>query len=214
MAWEPETAFIGDGVEGLLRTLADLPPTLIYLVIGVGAALENIFPPVPADTFVLLGAFLATSGRASPWLVFLVTWLANVSTALVVYAMARRYGRSFFATPVGRWLLQPRQLEQINRFYMHWGVPAIFFSRFLPAFRAVVPVFAGVIHLPLRRVFFPLAAASALWYGTLVIIGAIAGRNWQALLNAVGRVNSMLALVALALLGALLAWWWRTRRRK
>jgi membrane protein DedA with SNARE-associated domain len=48
-------------------------------------------------------------------------------------------------------------------------------SRFLPAFRALVPVFAGVTRVPLRRVLLPLALASALWYGALVYLGAMAG---------------------------------------
>ena len=79
-----------------------LPPGLIYLVIGVGAAVENVVPPIPADTFVLLGAFLAESGRASPWLVFLFTWVCNVVSAVMVYRLARRYGTGFFTTRAGR----------------------------------------------------------------------------------------------------------------
>jgi hypothetical protein len=61
------TLFRPEGcIDAVLEWLADLPPVLIYLVIGIGAAVENVFPPVPADTFVLLGAFLAASGRAEP----------------------------------------------------------------------------------------------------------------------------------------------------
>ena len=78
--------------SAILDYLVSLPPVLIYLIIGAGAAVENIVPPVPADTFVLLGAFVAAKGNASPLLVFLVTWGANVLSALLVFALARRYG--------------------------------------------------------------------------------------------------------------------------
>src|SRR5690606_19696000 len=111
--------------------------------------------------FVLVGAFLAESGRASAWIVFLVTWLCNVLSAVAVYFLARRYGQGFFATNIGHWLLRPQQIAQIGRFYERWGVPAIFVSRFLPAFRALVPVFAGVTHVPLVRLLPPMAIASA-----------------------------------------------------
>ena len=47
-------------------------------MIGAGAGIENIIPPVPADTFVLLGAFLSVSGRADPVIVFVATWVCNV----------------------------------------------------------------------------------------------------------------------------------------
>jgi membrane protein DedA with SNARE-associated domain len=162
------------------------------VVIGLGAAIENVVPPVPADTFVLLGAFLAAAGRADPVMVFLFTWVANVGSAVGVYGLAHRYGKSFFATPAGHWLLKPRQLEQIGRFYERYGTPAIFLSRFLPAFRALVPVFAGVTHVPLRRVIGPLAVASALWYGALVYLGALAGRNWSAIVAFFGRASTVL----------------------
>ena len=189
-----------------------LPPGLIYLVIGVGAAVENVVPPIPADTFVLLGAFLAESGRASPWLVFLSTWVCNVVSAVMVYRLARRYGTGFFTTRAGHWLLRPKQLETIGVFYERWGVPAIFVSRFLPAFRALVPVFAGVTHVPLTRVLPPLAIASAVWYGALVYIGAMASRNWDVIMRFFGQFSSALLVVASILIVLVAAWWVRSRR--
>ncbi|MFW6202437.1 MAG: DedA family protein [Gemmatimonadota bacterium] len=199
-------------IQGVLDPLTRLPSALVYVVIGVGAAIENVFPPVPADTFVLVGAFLAVTGRTDPLIVFLVTWVPNVITAIAVYALAYRYGRAAFGTTAGRWLLKPRQLEQIADFYGRWGTPAIFVSRFLPAFRAVVPVFAGISHLPPRYVIAPIAMASVLWYGVLVYIGTTAGRNWRTIVGLVARVNDVLLVLALALAALLALWWWRTRR--
>jgi membrane protein DedA with SNARE-associated domain len=201
-------------MDAVLGWLAQLPPVFIYAVIGVGAAVENIVPPIPADTFVLLGAFLSETTGATPLLIFLVTWTANVGSAVGVYYLAHRYGQSFFATNVGHWLLLPRQLQQIGGFYARWGTPAIFVSRFLPAFRALVPVFAGVTRVPLRRVLLPMAAASALWYGALVYLGAMAGRNWEAILGFVSRVSGVLLAVAVVLIAAVAWWWWRSRRRE
>jgi membrane protein DedA with SNARE-associated domain len=200
-------------MDAALGWLAHLPPVLIYVVIGIGAAVENVIPPIPADTFVLLGAFLADSTGATPLLIFMVTWVANVGSAVGVYYVARRYGQSFFATNVGHWLLQPRQLQQIGGFYARWGTPAIFVSRFLPAFRALVPVFAGVTHVPLRRVLLPMAVASGLWYGALVYLGAMAGRNWHAIVAFVQRVSGGLLAVAVLLIALVAWWWWRSRHR-
>lgn len=200
-------------MDSVLRTLAGLPPILIYLVIGTGAAVENVVPPIPADTFVVAGAFLAAAGRASPWMVFLVTWVLNVGTALGVYALARRYGRAFFDTAAGHWLLRPHQLEQVGRFYDRWGTAAIFGSRFLPMLRSIVPVFAGVTHVPFWHVAPPVALASGLWYGALVYAGAAAGRNLDAIVRLIDRAGTSLIIVAAVLIGAVLFWWRRTRRK-
>ena len=50
-------------LERLLDALAALPLAPTYLVLMVLSAVENIFPPVPADTAVALGAFLALAGH-------------------------------------------------------------------------------------------------------------------------------------------------------
>jgi membrane protein DedA with SNARE-associated domain len=199
-------------VERLLEWLAALPPVVLYVTIGVGAALENVVPPIPADTFVLVGAFLAGSGQADPVLVFLSTWVANVCSALLIYGLARRYGAAFFVSPLGKRLLQPHQIEHVHRFYHRWGIAAILLSRFLPGLRAVVPVFAGLARLTPARVAPPLAAASALWYGVLVYAGAFAGANLDAILAAFERLGTALLWIVAPILLALAYWWWRTRR--
>ncbi len=160
----------------------------------------------------LFGAFLAARGRANEWVVWLVTWLANVSSAMMVYALARRFGQSFFDSRIGRRILHPGQLEGVGRFYARWGEVAIFFSRFLPGFRAVVPVFAGVTGLGTFRTLLPVLAASGFWYGFLVVAGGVAGRNWDAIEATFARVMSVLGWVAVPLAIVLLVWWWRTRR--
>lgn len=198
-------------MDRLLELLGSLPPELIYVLLGAGAAVENIFPPVPADTFVLLGAFLADRGRANVWIVFAVTWVANVVSALAVYRLARRYGDGFFRTSIGRRLLRPRQMDRISRFYRKWGTPAILVSRFLPGFRSVVPVFAGIVRLQPLRVAIPLGFASAVWYGALVVGGQFAGRNLGAIVRVFSRASTVLLLVAAALLALIAVWWWKTR---
>lgn len=198
-------------VERILQTLGEVAPHWIYLVVGAGAAIENVFPPIPADTFVVLGAFLSAEGRATGLGVFAVTWTTNTATALMTYALARRWGRAFLGTRLGRWLLRPRQLDRLAALYDGHGAKIIFFSRFLPAFRVLVPVFAGISHLAFWRTAVPVALASALWYGVLVYVGVVFGRNWRVILEAVGNVNTVLLVIAGTFAVGLTVIWWRTR---
>jgi membrane protein DedA with SNARE-associated domain len=182
--------------------------------IGLGAAIENFIPPVPADTFVLFGAFLAAAGRASPWVVFLVTWSCNVASAMLVYYLARRYGKAFFQSKFGTMLLNEHQLKRIDSFYERWGIPAIAFSRFLPAFRAMVPVFGGVSKVPVFKLALPLALASGVWYGLLVYLGTMAGDNFDAVLATFEKYNRILLIVAAVLLTGFAVWWVRSRKQQ
>lgn len=195
----------------MLGFLQGAPPVLAYSVLGVGAALENIVPLIPADTFVLLGGFLAARGWGSPGTVFFVTWTANVSSALLVYAASYRYGATFFGTRLGRFVLDAGQLDTVRRFYRRWGSAAIFYTRFLPGLRAVAPVFAGLTHQRPLSVALPLLVASAIWYGALVWLGGLAGRNLDSILELQSRVNLTLVGIAVIVSGVLALWWIRSR---
>lgn len=199
-------------LDRVMSWLLGAPEPLVHLVLGLFAALENIFPPVPADMVIVFGGFLAGLRGMSIGMVFLVVWVGNVLGALVVYGLGRRYGAAFFRTRLGAFLLHPEQLRRLDYFYRRYGPGVIFVSRFLPVFRAVVPAFAGVARVGIVRTTLPLAAASALWYGALVRLGALAGANWQTVVDSLAEAGRWLGLVA-ALLIVAAGWWWRRTRR-
>jgi len=190
-----------------------LPDLMLYLGLGVGAALENVIPVIPADVFVALGGFLSGVGNLQARWVFLATWIFNVASALLMYRLGHKHGRPFFESGVGRYVLKPHQLDGMGRFYDRWGTPGIFLARFLPGIRSVVPIFAGVTHQGWLAVATPITVASAIWYGGLVWLGALAGQNLDALSRQLGRVNGVLASMAVVVGGGVLVWWWRTRHR-
>ena len=199
-------------MDSLLAWLASVPISTLYAVLAVAAALENIFPPVPADTVVALGSFLAARGRGNVLAAFLATWLGNVTSAMIMYGIGRRYG----AERLERRLLGDRgpQAEQrLQSLYGRYGVIALFMSRFIPGVRAIVPPFAGALRVPRVRTALAIASASAIWYGTVSYLGFTLGGNWPRVVQLISDYGRALALTAAALLllGAVI--WW-TRRKK
>lgn len=199
-------------MDDALALLTELPPLAVYLVLALGATVENIVPAVPADTFILVGGFIAGLGTLNGGVAFAVVWSFNVAGAVAVYALGRRYGRDFFRTGRGRRLIPDHQWDRLETFYQRFGVAAIFAGRFLPGFRALVPVFAGAAGLGPVRVVPPLLVASAIWYGMLVRLGYVAGDNLDAVIAMLARAQRVLLVVSI-LLAALVVWlWWRGRR--
>ena len=198
-------------LEAFLRLVGSIPVETVYLLVGLGAAVENLFPPVPSDVVVVAGGILADRGMLDIRLVFVVAWASNLLLALGVYVAARRFGGGIFATRWGRWLLRPAQLERMSLFYEDYGTLTILVSRFFPVFRVLVPAFAGISRLGFWRTAIPLAIASAAWYAALVFGGVLASRNVPRIVNALTTINTTAAVVALVL-GVTLAWlWWRSR---
>ena len=198
----------------LIVWMSRVPDPLVYAVLGLGAALENVIPAIPADTFVALGGFLSEVGDLDARWVFIATWLCNVLSAMVTYRLGYLHGKPFFEHGWGKYLLKPHQMDRMGHFYDRWGTQAIFLTRFLPGIRAVVPVFAGVTHHGWLMVAVPMALASAIWYGGLVWIGVLVGENVEALAALLNRVNLVLATVAVIVAGCAMWWWWKTRHAK
>ena len=63
------------------------------------------------------------------WLVFLLTWIANVSSGAGVYAVARRHGETVTRGFLGRHIFTPNTVAHIAEQYRRHGTYGIFFSR-------------------------------------------------------------------------------------
>ena len=194
--------------------MEQLPPGPLYLLIALLAGIENIFPPVPSDVAVSLGAFLAGRGVMETWRVFLLTWIANVASGAGVYALARRHGELVTRGFLGRHIFTVTTVAHIEEQYRRHGIYGIFISRLLPVWRGVVMPFAGIARVSPWRALVPMALASALYYGALIYLVSRLGTDLETVVAALKRVNSVLAIVAGALLLIIVAWLARRRLRR
>jgi LPXTG-motif cell wall-anchored protein len=74
--------------------------------------------------------------------------------------------------------------------------------------------FAGIARVSPARALIPMALASAVYYGALTYMINRLGTDLDAVLAFVARVNSVLAIVAGALILVIVVWIVRRRRRK
>jgi membrane protein DedA with SNARE-associated domain len=184
------------------------------VLIAVLAAVENIFPPVPADVAVSLGAFLSGRGVMNGWIVFVLTLAANIGSGAGVYALARRHTAAISRGFLGKHVLTPATMTHIAEQYRRHGMYGIFISRLLPVWRAVVMPFAGMAGVPPRRALIPMALASAVYYGALTLLVSRIGTNIDDVLRFVRQMNSVLAIVAGGLILIIVLWLVRRRLRR
>ena len=199
-------------LDRFLDWVAQLPELAVYVVLMALSALENVFPPVPADVAVVLGAFLAQRGLTSAPLLGVLCWLANTTSAAAMYFYARRRGPQFFESGWRRKLMPPEAIAAIQTAYERHGVLGIFLSRFLPGIRAAVTPFAGVVGMSPMRALLPAASASAIWYAVLVGFGSFLGLNWETARGMVDDANRVLAAISVAVTVAVIVWLRRRRR--
>ncbi len=202
-------------MEGFLAWLTELPPAALYLALALTAAVENFFPPAPADTVVAFGAFLAARGDATLAGAFLSTWLGNVAGALIVYGVAKRY----HGAPLIQRLMgseDARTNLRLRSLYQRRGMAAIFLSRFLPGVRAIVPPFAGLLRLPFLPVAGAIAVASGVWYGIIAWLAYNAGTNWEQIQERIvmfsRNAGAVAVVIVLIVVAVVIVMRWRARR--
>jgi membrane protein DedA with SNARE-associated domain len=197
-----------------LERLEALPVAALYAALAIIAAIENIFPPIPADTVVAFGSFLAARGHGTAVGAFLATWIGNVSGAMLMYALGRHFGADWLHERMTRRGGGSDMQIRLEKMYGKYGLAAIFMSRFLPGLRAIVPPFAGALRVPPVRAGLMIGIASAIWYGAITVAAYNLGENWEVAVEKIGGVQRGLAITAGVIAVVVLAAWMIRRRRR
>lgn len=196
-------------MDAFLDLVLRQDPLTVILVLMLLSALENVFPPVPADVAAALGAFWAVRAGISPALVGMLCFLANQASAVGVYIWVRERGDAVRQSREFHLLLPPEIQPAVRRYFDRFGGLGIFLSRFLPGLRAGVLPFAALNHVSPLRALLPAGIASLLWYGALTAAGSALGLAYDDVKTTVARVTGALGTVGILIAAAGTAVLWR-----
>lgn len=188
-------------------------PAVVILVLVVLSALENVFPPVPADVAAALGAFWAVRAGVSPVLVGAVCFLGNQASAVAVYFWVRGRGEAVRNSREFQLLLPSEIQPAVRRYFDRFGGLGIFLSRFLPGLRAGVLPFAALNHVSPLRALIPATLASLLWYIGLTAAGSALGLAYDQVKSTVAAVTGALGSVGVVIAVLGVYGLWRAGRR-
>jgi membrane protein DedA with SNARE-associated domain len=163
-----------------------------YWGIAFLMALENVIPPIPSELIMGLGGISVARGGMEfvPLLIFgtVGTTIGN----LFWYWVGRRFGFKGlkpFVDRWGRWLtIDWEDIEKVDRFFKRYGGGLVFVFRFLPTFRTMISLPAGMAHMPLWRFLLWTFAGSAIWNTVLIWAGYELGTRFSDLERYVGPV--------------------------
>jgi len=125
----------------MIEWLAHRPLILVYAFLFLNTALESVFPPYPADIFVLLFAFLSGQGTYNSCLVYALSALGGIAGIMILFYTAREKGDALigiFNRSFLRHILPPSLIERIRRKFQTHGDLFNLLHRFLPGLRAPI----------------------------------------------------------------------------
>jgi len=203
-------------LDNFLQNLSGSQVQWFYLILFISCVMENLFPPYPGDTVILLAGYLSASGQILPAGGLLCSVAGSLAGALILFALGSSGGRDIFRKERFRFL-SPDRLDHVEGWFGQHGKKLILVSRFLPGVRSLVAVSAGIGRVRMSSfVLFSLISILA-WNGLLMFLGWQLGQNWDAVVRWI-RIYNWVVIILLLIAG--LVWYLRTfgplrpRRRK
>jgi membrane-associated protein len=202
-------ASIPDSPRGILRFVLDLLLAHGYVVIIIGAALDNFGLPASGDVVLFAGGWFANIGQAALPLVILSGFAGALASDNAVYWIGRIGGRPLIIRVLKmrffHFLINEKNLARVERYFEAHGGKMVFVGRFGPGLRSMTPLFAGVSRMKYYR-FLPYnLSAAAVWAVAYTLVGYSFGAYWSDLLAVAETFGySIIALVFLILIAYLL----------
>jgi membrane protein DedA with SNARE-associated domain len=170
--------------------------------VGIAIAFENIFPPIPSEAILPAAGFAAHQGAFG--VVPAIAWATAGSLvgALALYLIGMLVGVARL-----RWLfdkiplLRADDIDKTVAWFTRHGSAAVFFGRFLPIFRSLISIPAGVVRMPLWRFGLLTGLGSLIWNTVFVLCGWFLGEAWHVVeqyMDVVQNVVVVVVLVAVA----------------
>lgn len=186
-------------MPGFLNALAGPLDSYGYWLILALVMLEDFGVPVPGETVMIAGAIYAGHGQLNVVAVGLIAFVAAVLGDNIGFAIGHFGGRAV-ALRWGRYVfLNEERLDKAAAFFDRHGGKIIVVARFIEGLRQANGIIAGISGMHWRRFVAFNALGAALWVGTWVSLGYLAGDHIGTIYTNVGRYSSYL-LIALAVL--------------
>jgi membrane protein DedA with SNARE-associated domain len=205
---------IPDSPRGLLQFVTNLLLAHGYVVIFIGAALDNFGLPASGDVVLFAGGWLANLERATLVLVMLAGFAGALASDNAVYWIGRIGGRPLIEGVLKmrllHFLINEKNLARAERSFESHGGKMVFAGRFGPGLRSMTPLFAGVSRMRYYR-FLPYNISAALvWAIAYSLVGYAFGAYWGELLTAAKSFGYGVVSLVILVLGYYLV---RRRRR-
>lgn len=190
--------------ETFLNSIRSLPDSLIYLLLGLSAFVENLFPPIPGDTITAFGAFLVGVGRLRFLGVYLSTTAGSLAGFLALFWIGRLLGRRFFLERDFRFL-KAKDILRAEAWFDRYGYFLVAFNRFLPGIRSAISLAGGLSGLNMLRVALLALLSCGVWNLLWIMMGYAVGTNWDIARETISTVmmrynTAVLILFALLIL--------------
>ena len=197
-------------LEALSSPLQHFGVWAIALLIMV----EDFGIPVPGETILIAGAVYAGAGRLNVVAVGVAGFIAAIIGDNIGFAIGHFGGRAL-ALRWGKYVfLTEERLNKAEAFFDRRGAIVITFARFVEGLRQANGIIAGITGMHWLRFLIFNAIGAALWVGTWVSLGYLAGDHITTIYHYITLYSYYVFIALAVLVVGYFAWRLRRRRRR
>ncbi len=167
-----------------------------YAFLFISSLAENLCPPLPGDTMVVLGGILAGKGHLDFWPAYSATTAGSILGFMILFFAGRKLGTGFFQKRLSK-VFNEKDMTRVNQWLERYGYSLVMVNRFMAGFRAVVSICVGIARMNTLKVFLLASLSCMLWNAGLMALGIWVGENWASILRHYQFAVSALILIAL-----------------
>ena len=131
------------------------------LLLALSESLPVIGAFIPGSAVIIALSALVPGGTLKLWPMLAATFAGAVLGDGFAFWLGHRYHREILS----RWPLDrnPEAVAKAEAFFTRHGDKSVFIARFTPGVRAVVPLFAGILHMRVRRFYLANILSALVW---------------------------------------------------
>ncbi|MDE3178689.1 MAG: DedA family protein [Acidobacteriota bacterium] len=185
-----------------------------YWTVFLATLIEGAGIPVPGETVLLFAGFLSRRGDIHLGLAIPAAIAGSAIGASIGYLIGRIGGKAFLEAYRRRLFISSHAYDRAQTVFLKNAGWAILVARFIPGFRELLGIIAGVFRMELWGFSLYNVAGAVIWSVSITGVGFFVGKSWRRLMHDFARFD----LAALAIFGAVvivlaIRYWNRVRRK-
>jgi membrane protein DedA with SNARE-associated domain len=182
-----------------------------YWGIALLMVLENVFPPIPSELIMGIGGIRVGQGQMELLPLLVAGTIGTTIGNLFWYYLGLKLGYERLQPLVdryGRWVtLRWREVEWLRQAFQRHGEKIVFFFRFMPVFRTIVSLPAGLFAMNFWRFVIWTSGGALIWNIILVGAGYYLGVRFERIDDYLGPLsNAAVGVMIIGYLWRLFTW--------
>ncbi|MCW8965667.1 MAG: DedA family protein [Candidatus Pacearchaeota archaeon] len=184
----------------LTLTLMSVINELGYIGILIGMAIESSFFPFPSEVILIPAGVLASQGKMSLGIIFLMALIGSLIGALVNYFLAMYLGRTTIDLLISKYkrilFLNKEKIKQSDKYFQKYGEITTFVGRLVPVVRQLISLPAGFSRMNLFKFCIFTSLGAGAWAAILIYIGYLCGNNSALIQENLHIITALLLVLA------------------